>query len=41
MVAAFSTAAGAVASDLEDHAAQGQIEEARPLVAQLETMAGS
>jgi hypothetical protein len=28
-----------VASDLEDHAARGQLEEARPLVKQLETMA--
>ena len=36
---AFSTAAGDVASDLEDHAAQGRLEEARPLVEQLETMA--
>jgi HPt (histidine-containing phosphotransfer) domain-containing protein len=40
MVAAFSTAAGGVASDLEDHAAAGRLEEARPLVARLETMAG-
>jgi hypothetical protein len=39
MVAAFSTVAGGVASDVEDHAAQGQLEEARPLVGQLETMA--
>jgi two-component system, sensor histidine kinase and response regulator len=39
MVAAFSTIAGAVASDLEEHAAQGQLEEARPLVKQLEMMA--
>jgi CheY-like chemotaxis protein len=39
MVAAFSTAAGGVASDLEDRAAQGRLEEARPLVGQLETMA--
>jgi hypothetical protein len=29
---AFSTAAGNAASDLEDRAAQGQFEEARPLV---------
>ena len=36
---AFSTAAGEVASDLEDHAAQGRLEEAPPLVEQLETMA--
>jgi PAS domain S-box-containing protein len=35
---AFSTVAGDVASDVEDHAAQGQIEEARPLVERLETM---
>ena len=35
---AFSAMAGNVASDLEDHAAQGQLEEAQPLVAQLETM---
>ena len=39
MVAAFSTVAGGVASELEDYAAQGQVEEARPLVAQLEAMA--
>jgi len=39
MVAAFSTVAGGVASDLEDHAARGQLEEARPLVGQLEMMA--
>jgi PAS domain S-box-containing protein len=38
MVAAFSTAAGCVASDLEDAAARGQLEEARPLVEKLETM---
>ena len=36
---AFSTAAGNAASDLEDHAAQGRLEEARPLVEQLEAMA--
>jgi two-component system, sensor histidine kinase and response regulator len=35
---AFSRAAGDVASDLEDHAAQGRLEEARPLVGKLETM---
>jgi hypothetical protein len=35
---AFSTVAGNVASDLEDHAAQDQLEEARPLVARLEAM---
>ena len=39
MVAAFSSAAGGVASDLEDRAAQGQLEEAGPLVRRLETMA--
>jgi HPt (histidine-containing phosphotransfer) domain-containing protein len=39
MVAAFSTAAGGVASELEDRAAQGQLEEAQPLVARVETIA--
>jgi HPt (histidine-containing phosphotransfer) domain-containing protein len=39
MVAAFSTAAGGVASELEDRAAQGRLEEAPTLVRQLETMA--
>jgi HPt (histidine-containing phosphotransfer) domain-containing protein len=39
MVAAFSSAAGGVASELEDRAAQGQLEAARPLVEQLEAMA--
>jgi hypothetical protein len=39
MVAAFSTVAGGVVSDIEDHAARDQLEEARPLVGQLETMA--
>ena len=38
VVAAFSTAAGGVASDLEDHAGRGQLEEAESLVGQLETM---
>jgi CheY-like chemotaxis protein len=38
MVAAFSTVAGRVASELEDYAAQDQLEPARPLVARLETM---
>jgi two-component system sensor histidine kinase/response regulator len=38
-VAAFSTVAGAVASDLEDQAARGQLEEARPLVEQLGAIA--
>src|SRR4029077_3035837 len=39
LLSAFSTAAGDVASDLEDQAAQGRLEEARPLVEQLEAMA--
>jgi HPt (histidine-containing phosphotransfer) domain-containing protein len=39
MVAAFSTVAGEAASELEDQAAQGRLEEARPLVEKLETMA--
>jgi CheY-like chemotaxis protein len=38
-VAAFSTVVGAVASDLEDHAARGQLEQAWPLVERLETVA--
>jgi PAS domain S-box-containing protein len=38
MVAAFSTVAGGVASDLEDHAARSRLDEARPLVEKLETM---
>jgi PAS domain S-box-containing protein len=38
-VAVFSTVAGGVASDLEDRAAQGRLEDARPLVEQLEAMA--
>ncbi len=40
MLAAFSDDAGGVASDLEDHAVRGQLDEARPLVDQLEVMAG-
>ena len=39
MVAAFSTVAGKVASDVEDLAARKQLEQARPLVAQLESIA--
>jgi PAS domain S-box-containing protein len=39
MVAAFSTVAGGVASELEDRAARGQLEEAPALVERLETMA--
>jgi len=35
---AFSPVAGNVASDLEDYATHGQLEEAQPLVEQLETM---
>jgi CheY-like chemotaxis protein len=35
---AFSTAAGDVATDIEDRAAQGRLDEARPLVEQLEAM---
>jgi hypothetical protein len=38
-VAAFSTVVGAMASDLEDQAARGQLEKARPLVEQLEAIA--
>jgi two-component system, sensor histidine kinase and response regulator len=38
MLAAFSDAAGGVASNLEDRAASAQLEEAGPLVHQLETM---
>jgi CheY-like chemotaxis protein len=38
-VAAFSTVVGAVASDLEDQAARGQLEAAGPLVEQLEALA--
>jgi CheY-like chemotaxis protein len=37
-LSAFSTAAGDVASDLEDHAAQGRLDEARPLLDQLEAI---
>jgi two-component system, sensor histidine kinase and response regulator len=39
MVAALSTAAGGVASEVEDHAAGGRLEQARPLAQQLATMA--
>ncbi len=38
MVAAFSTVAGTVASEVEDHAAGGRLEQARPLVEQLAMM---
>jgi CheY-like chemotaxis protein len=39
LLSAFSTVAGATASDLEDHASRGRLEAARPLAEQLETMA--
>jgi PAS domain S-box-containing protein len=39
MLAAYSTAAGGVASEVEDHAADGRLEQARPLAQQLATMA--
>ena len=39
-ITAFSTVAGAVASDLEDLAARGRLEEARPLVERLGAMVG-
>jgi two-component system, sensor histidine kinase and response regulator len=39
-ITAFSTVAGAVASDLEDLAARGQLEGARPLVERLGAMVG-
>ena len=39
MVAAFSEGAGQVASQIEDLAAQGNLEENRPLIAKLEAMA--
>jgi len=38
LLLAFSTAVGDVASDLEDHAAHGRLDEARPLVVRLESM---
>ena len=38
MLAAFSSVAGGVASALEDHANRDQLDEARPLVARLESM---
>jgi hypothetical protein len=38
LLPAFSTMAGDVASDLEDHSAAGRLEEARPLVEKLETL---
>lgn len=36
LLSAFSTAAGSVASDVEDHAAEGRLEAAAPLVGRLE-----
>src|SRR5260370_38417154 len=39
MVAAFSSVAAAVASDLEDQAAGDRLEECRPLVEQVESIA--
>ena len=41
LLSAFSTVAGGVASDLEDQAAGGRLEECRTLVEQLEAMAAS
>jgi hypothetical protein len=35
----FSSVAGRLASDVEDQAAQGLLEEVRPLLARFETMA--
>jgi two-component system, sensor histidine kinase and response regulator len=40
LLSAFSTVAGNLASDLEDRAAMGELDEARPLVERLESMAG-
>jgi two-component system sensor histidine kinase/response regulator len=39
MISAFSTTAGAVASDVEDHAARGQLDDAATLMEQLNAMA--
>jgi hypothetical protein len=38
LLSAFSTASGDVTADLEDHAARGQLDEARPLVGRLKRM---
>jgi hypothetical protein len=38
LVFAFSTVAGNVASELEDQVAEGQLDEAQPLVERLEAM---
>jgi hypothetical protein len=39
MLSAFSSVAGALASDLEDRAAAGQVEGTGPLVEELESLA--
>jgi two-component system sensor histidine kinase/response regulator len=39
LLSAFSTVAGDVASDLEDHAARGQLDAARPIVERIDAMA--
>jgi hypothetical protein len=39
LVSAFSTVAGSLTSEIEDHAARGDLEQARPLVGRLEAMA--
>ena len=38
LLPAFSTMAGDIASDLEDHSAADRLEEARPLIEKLETL---
>jgi two-component system sensor histidine kinase/response regulator len=38
MIGAFSSVAGAMASNLEDFAAEGRLDETKPLIEQLETM---
>jgi PAS domain S-box-containing protein len=38
LLSAFSTVGGSVASDLEQHAARGELDEARPLVHRLKTL---
>jgi hypothetical protein len=40
MVGAFSTIAGGMASELEDAATAGRLDDARPLAEQLGTLAG-
>jgi len=39
MVAAFSTVAGGMASDLEDYSARNELEAAEPLVQKIESVA--